>query len=66
MKTLIATLALGALVATCAVAKQPAYPGGNYPCPEYNRTDQTCGVHKENTMRPNSGRQNGQENIKQK
>ena len=46
MKTLIATLALAALVATYAVAKQPAYLGGNYPCPEYNHTDQTCGVHK--------------------
>jgi hypothetical protein len=66
MKTLIATLALAALIATYAVAKQPAYPSGNYPCPEYNHTDQTCGVHKEKTMRPNSGRQNGQENIKQK
>ena len=64
MKTLIGTLAV-ALVATYAVAKQPAYPGRNYPCLEYNHADQTCGVHKEKPMRPNSGRQNGQENIKQ-
>ena len=65
MKTLIATLALVALVATHAVAKHAVYPGRNYPCPEYNQAAQSCGVHKVQNIKANSGRQNGQENIRQ-
>jgi hypothetical protein len=66
MKTLIVTLALVSILATSTIAKTDLVQLiRNYPCPEYNRTDQTCGVHKEKTSRPNSGRQNGHENITQ-
>ncbi len=57
MKTLIVTLALASLasiVTSLAIARTDlSQLNRNYPCPQYNHADQTCGVlHKEPTERP--------------
>jgi hypothetical protein len=45
MKRSIVTLALVSIVATSGIARTDlARHNRNYPCPEYNHADQTCGV----------------------